>query len=146
MARACSGPMPGSSSSSAGFARLTLTRFGMSASSRTLWWSEGSTESPRRIHPRTRQRPKLSMRKREMHAVAVTDDDDDGRMQVRVVLVLAARAALAPFALEALGTVTAAGTEAARRFPPEGLHGHAAEREQIVGQARALHRHEGLML
>src|SRR3989442_2223182 len=42
---------------------------------------------------------------REQHAVAVTDDDDDGRMQVRVVRVPAARPALAPFALEALGTV-----------------------------------------
>src|SRR5262245_18128649 len=32
IARACSGPMPGSSRSSAGFARLTLTRFDMGAS------------------------------------------------------------------------------------------------------------------
>src|SRR5437899_11545065 len=36
MARACSGPMPGSSRSSAGLARLTLTRFGMGASFRVV--------------------------------------------------------------------------------------------------------------
>src|SRR2546425_11663949 len=41
-------------------------------------------------------------------------------------------------ALERLAVVD----EAARRLPPEGLHGHAAEREEVVGQARALHRHE----
>src|SRR2546428_2917596 len=79
---------------------------------------------------------------REQHAVAVAHDDDDRRVQVGIVLVRAARAALAPFPGEALGAVAAAGTEAARRLPPEGLHGHAAEREEVVGQARALHRHE----
>src|SRR5262249_22777097 len=69
---------------------------------------------------------------REQHAVAVAHDDDDRRVQVRVVLVLALRAKLAPLARQALGTGAAAGAEAARRLPPEGLHRHAAEREQIV--------------
>src|SRR5206468_3857946 len=44
---------------------------------------------------------------REQHTVAVAHDDDDRRVQVRVMLVLAARAALAPLAREALGASAA---------------------------------------
>src|SRR6266704_3464692 len=59
---------------------------------------------------------------------------------MRVVLVAALRAALAPLAFDAGRGLAAAGTVSAGRFPPERLHGHAAEREQIVGKLRALHR------
>src|SRR5262245_17560846 len=81
---------------------------------------------------------------REQAAVAVPDENDDGGMQVRIVLVAALRAPLAPFTRDPLGALAAARAMAARALPPQRLHGHAAEREQIVGQPRALHRHEGL--
>src|SRR5262249_20719595 len=55
-------------------------------------------------------------------------------------LVLALRAALAPFAFDTCGGLAAARTVPAGRFPPERLHGHAAEREQIIGQLGPLHR------
>src|SRR5439155_1001053 len=76
----------------------------------------------------------------QQHALAVAHEDDHARVQVRIMLVLALRAALAPFALDARGPLAAAGTVSAGRFPPERLHGHAAEREQIVGKLGALHR------
>src|SRR5262245_11346560 len=82
----------------------------------------------------------------EQHAIAVAHDHDDSRVQVRVVLVFALRTALAPLAGEAFGGVAAARAEAARRFPPERLHGHAAEREQVVGQSGAGHRYQRLAL
>src|SRR5882672_10070088 len=81
---------------------------------------------------------------REQHALAVADEHDRGRVQVRVVLVAAARALLAPLALDPLRRLAAAWAVAARRFPPERLHGHAAERERIVGQPRVAHRHQRL--
>src|SRR6266446_3233700 len=80
----------------------------------------------------------------EQTAAAVPDHDDHRRMKMRVVLVAAPRAALAPLALEAFGVFPAARTVSARALPPEGLHRHAAERQQIVGEARALHRDQRL--
>src|SRR5258705_1353777 len=67
-------------------------------------------------------------------------------MQVRVVLVVAAAAALAPLAGDALGARAAAGAVPAGALPPEALHGHAAQREELVGQLRAPHRHQRLAL
>jgi hypothetical protein len=81
---------------------------------------------------------------REQHAVAVAHEHDGGRVQVGVVLVTAARALLAPLVLDARGGRAAARAVAAGRFPPERLHGHAAEGEQLVGHPRAAHGHHGL--
>src|SRR3984893_14303418 len=78
---------------------------------------------------------------REEDAVAVADENDDGGMEMGVVLVAAARAALAPFALDACGRLAAPRAEAARGLPPERLPGHAPERQQVVGQFRAAHGH-----
>src|SRR5262244_3595008 len=65
---------------------------------------------------------------REQDALTVADEHDGRRMQMRIVLVAAARTLLAPFTLDAFGGLPAARAVAARRFPPERLHGHAAER------------------
>src|SRR5262249_38489319 len=80
----------------------------------------------------------------EQGAVAVAHEHDHRRVQVRIVLVPAARAALAPLAGEALGALAAARAVTAGVLPPEGLHGHAAEGQERVGQPRALHRDQGL--
>src|SRR5207253_8563635 len=61
-----------------------------------------------------------------------------------VVLVAARGAALAPLARDPLGGCPAARAVAARAFPVEELHRHAAEREELVRQPRPLHRHERL--
>src|SRR5207237_9668630 len=82
----------------------------------------------------------------DQHAVAVAHHHDDRRVQVGVVFVFALRTQLAPLTGQAFGRMAAARAEAARRLPPEGLHGHPAEREEIVGQTRARHRHERLAL
>src|SRR2546427_10018352 len=66
------------------------------------------------------------------------------RSQMGVVLVAARGAALAPLARHPLGGGTAAGAVAARALPVEELHRHAAERQEIVREPRALHRHERL--
>src|SRR5206468_9627595 len=52
--------------------------------------------------------------------------------------------ALAPLALETLGLLATPRTVSARAFPPERLHRHPPERQQIVGKPRALHRDERL--
>src|SRR5712691_1713786 len=80
----------------------------------------------------------------QQHALAVANEHDDARVQMWVVLVAALRAASAPLALDAGRGLAAARTVTAGRLPPERLHGHAAEREQVVGELGALHRHTGL--
>src|SRR5262249_43754236 len=78
--------------------------------------------------------------------VPVLHQEDLAGVKVGVVLVLTAPAPLAPRGGDALGRPAAAGAEAAGALPVERLHGHAAEREEVVGQPRALHRDERLPL
>src|SRR5205823_2629992 len=75
---------------------------------------------------------------REQHPAArgIAHERDHRGMQVRIVLVGTRRTLLAPLPFDARRRRATARTIAARRLPPERLHRHAAEREELVRQLR----------
>src|SRR5262249_5420898 len=80
----------------------------------------------------------------EETAVAILHHHDHRGMQMRIVFVTTLRAPLSPLTLEALRALPASRAVSARAFPPQRLHGHSAERQQVVGEPGALHRHQRL--
>ena len=82
----------------------------------------------------------------EEHAIAVAHDDDH-RRDAGVDSARSGTAGSAcPTRLRCARWARRSGDRSRSCFPPERLHGHAAEREEIVGQPGAAHGHERLAL